>query len=341
MNGQSGNKVKVLFIAALVVAAAGVGVWAVVSMSVFGERQTEPLRVEEVDPALLKWRQVRAFDTGLSRPWALAIAGKNICVAGDRTLATFTPDGKRVSQFPLPGEASCLAVGRNNRILVGLGGRIVWFDRGGKTTAITPPGKKTPYITSILWTPESLYAADSVNGVVWRTDDGGKTWSEIDGRTEDGGPGFVLRSQNFDLAAGPDGLLRIVNPGMLRVEVYTPDGLRLFTRGKAERTIGGFAGCCNPAHIAFAPDGSLVTAEKGLTPAKVKVFALGRGDSARWRVESVVVGASQFRDPSIWLDVAVDAKGRVVVLELTKGGQVRIFERTKPKAASHGRKDNE
>ena len=330
MTGQPDKTAKTLLTAVLVAAAAALGAWAIVSMNVFGEKETVPPPAAKVDPALLKWRQVRAFETGLSRPCALAVAGKSIYVAGDRVLATFAPDGKRISRFGLPGDPSCLAVGRGNRILVGMGGRIVWFDRDGKTTAITPPGKKPPYITSILRTQESLYAADSVNAVVWRTDDGGKTWSEIDGRGEDGGPGFVLRSRNFDLAEGTDGLLRIVNPGMVRVEVYTPDGMRMFTQGSTRRTIEGFAGCCNPAHIAVAPDGSLVTAEKGRAPAKVKVFAPPGGDVPAGSIESVVADESQFSDPFIPLDVAVDAEGRVVVLELTRGGLVRVFERKKP-----------
>ena len=338
MNGQSDKKVKTLLVAALVVAAAGVGAWAVMSMGVFGEGPIEPapVRVEKkVDPVLLTWRQVRVFDTGLSRPWALAITPNHICVAGDRALATFTLDGKRISQQALPGDPSCLGVGQNNRILVGLGGRIVWFDRDGKTTSIAPRAKKTAYITSIVWVQESLYAADSVNGVVWHTDDAGKTWSQIDGRGADDSGGFVMKSANFDLAAGTDGLLRIVNPGMLRVEVYTLDGMRMFTQGGADRTIGGFAGCCNPAHIAIAPDGSLVTAEKARVSAKIKVFA------PAGTLESVVAVESQFSDPFIPLDVAVDARGRVVVLELAKGGQVRVFERKKPTSRSSERSSDE
>ena len=139
--------------------------------------------------------------------------------------------------------------------------------------------------------------------------------------------GFVLRSGNFDVAQGPHGLLRIVNPGLLRVEAYTTDGRRKFMWGKAASTVEGFSGCCNPAHIAIGPDGHVVTAEKGVAPAKVKVFMPDRGDSTPGALESVVADASQFRDAAMSLDVAVDADGRVVVLELAAGGKVRIFER--------------
>ena len=324
---KKGNPVKVALVVTLVVAAAGVGIWAVASMDIFGERQAEPVRLAKVDPALLKWRQVCQFDTGLSRPQGVAVVDGAICVIGDRMLLTFTPDAQRVSQFALPAEPSCLAVGEDNRVLVGLGDRVAWFDRDGRVTALAPPGKKTPYITSVLWSSWGLYAADSVNGVVWRTHDDGATWSQIDGRSKDDETGFVLRSAYFDLDAGADGLLRIVNPGMLRVEVYTPAGARLYVWGMAEQTVGGFSGCCNPAHIAIAPDGRIVTAEKGLAPAKVKIFAPDGPDTPLGRIESVVADASQFKDPSIPLDVAVDAEGRVVVLELVKGGRVRIFER--------------
>ncbi len=340
MNEPKGNPAKKLIAAALVVVAVGVGIWAVVTMDLFAERQSKPVLVAKVDPALLKWRQVRAFDTGMTGPKGLAVVAGAICVVGDRALVTFRPDGQVISRRGLPAEPSCVAVGPGGRVLVGLGDRIAWFDAAGKITALTPPGEKTPHISSILATSGSLYATDAVNAVVWRTSDAGRTWSQIDGRTENDRTGFVLRSTHFefDLDVGPHGRLRIVNPGLLRVEAYTPDGVRKFMWGKEATTVDGFGGCCNPAHIAIAPDGSIVTAEKSVVPAKVKIFAPDGPDAQSGRVESVVADASQFKDPSISLDVAVDAEGRVVVLELVKGGRVRIFER---QGAGPERKDDE
>ena len=338
MTATPNNPIRTLAIAALVAGAVGAGIWAAVSMSVRGEREVTEAPLAPVDPALLTWRQVGAFDPGVGRPWGVAVGGGRIYVAGDTTLAVFTFEGQRVLQFTLSGVPSCVAVGPNNRMAVGLGRTVAWLDRDGKATEIAPPAPKPPYFTSVLWTLSGLYAADSINAVVWRTVDEGKTWSKIDGRTGGDKTGFVLRSANFDIAQGAHGLLRIVNPGRLRVEAYTADGQRKFMWGKASSTVDGFGGCCNPAHIAIDSDGYVVTAEKGLAAAKVKVFMPDRGDSAPGALDSVVADASQFRDPAVSLDVAVDADGRVIVLELVPGGTVRIFER---KPAGAERADDE
>jgi len=327
MSEQADSVARGPLIALLIVAALGVGVWATVSMNVFGEREVLPVDVAKVDEVLLKWKQVGAFDTGMTEPVALAAVSGGICVVGDKALVTFMPDGQRASTVDLPADASCLAVGQDGRILIGLGDRIAWFDQKRKIVTIAPAAEKTPFFTAVLQTPDALYAADSINAVVWTTGDEGKTWSQINGQTADDKTGFVLRSGYFDLDAGPDGLLRIVNPGRLRIEGYTPDGTRKFMWGREESSVRGFSGCCNPGHIAIGPEGRIVTAEKGVVPAKVKVFASDGVDSPHEELESVVADAPQFDDPSIPLDVAFDAKGRVVVLELIAGGQVRIFER--------------
>jgi len=337
---QSESPAKGPLITLLIVAALGAGVWAVVSMNVFGERDVRQAEVAKVDEVLLKWKQVGSFDTGLDDPVAMAAVTGGICVVGDKLLVTFAPDGQRVSTVDLPSEPSAVAVGRDGRILLGLGDRVAWFAPNGKIVTASPEAGKTPFFTAIVETPDALYAADSINAVVWWTSDEGKTWSSIDGRTPDDTTGFVLRSGYFDIDAGPDGLLRIVNPGELRIEGYTPQGVRKFMWGRAETSVRGFSGCCNPGHFAIGPEGRIVTAEKGVTPAKVKVFAADGVDSPHEELESVVADAPQFRDPSISLDVAFDAKGRVIVLELIRGGQVRIFER-KDRPATTQRTDDD
>ena len=77
----------------------------------------------------------------------------------------------------------------------------------------------------------------------------------------------------------PDGLLRVVNPGMHRIEAYTPDGDLESFWGRRVDGIEGFCGCCNPANIAILPDGRIVTAEKGIP--RVKVYH-GRGQFVAW-----------------------------------------------------------
>ncbi len=144
-----------------------------------------------------------------------------------------------------------------------------------------------------------------------------------------GVPGFVVPSAFFDLAVAPDGLLRVANPGRHRVEAYTVDGDFEFSWGRASLDIDGFCGCCNPVNFALLPGGGMVTCEKGLP--RVKVY------DAHGSFEGVVAGPELFAENrractpddcrTGGLDVAVDSKGRILVLDQV-AGTVRIFTRT-------------
>jgi len=81
--------------------------------------------------------------------------------------------------------------------------------------------------------------------------------------------------------------------------------------------LDGFGGCCNPSHVAMLSDGSFVTSEKGLERVKIH---LPSGD-----FKSVVAAPSQFDEGTKGLDLAVDSKDRILVLDPSRK-MVRIFE---------------
>jgi hypothetical protein len=83
-------------------------------------------------------------------------------------------------------------------------------------------------------------------------------------------------------------------------------------------SIEEFCGCCNPSHIALLDDGSFVTSEKGI--ARVKV------SNRIGKLVSVVAGSDQFTEGTEDLDLAVDSKNRIYVLD-PKRKMVRIFEK--------------
>lgn len=130
---------------------------------------------------------------------------------------------------------------------------------------------------------------------------------------------FVVPSPYFPIAMGPDGLLRVSNPGAHRVEAFTLDGHLELAWGKPSERIEGFCGCCNPAHLAVLPDGRIVTAEKGIP--RVKVY------SAEGTFEGVVAGpeslspnlaaATETREDLRLhpVSVAADSRGRILVLD--------------------------
>lgn len=128
---------------------------------------------------------------------------------------------------------------------------------------------------------------------------------------------------------GADGLLRVNNAGRHRVECYTRDGDLEQSWGRPGVAIDSFCGCCNPISLALQSDGRCLTAEKGLP--RVKVYtAAGTLESVVAGPESFAAVASSTRDQTVaetthdGLDVAVDADGRVAVLDLV-GATLQIF----------------
>ena len=139
---------------------------------------------------------------------------------------------------------------------------------------------------------------------------------------------FVVTNHYFDLAAGHDDLVYIVNPRLLRVEGYTQDGDRETSWGQGSPAVADFFGCCNPARLAVSPqDGSFITAEKGIP--RVKVY------TRRGEFTTVVVGPPQLTETPA--GIAGDRQGRIFVLD-ARAAKVRVFEK-KPTPVDHP-KDN-
>ncbi len=253
------------------------------------------------------------------------------------------------------GEPRALAVGPDGLIHVAVGSeRLVLDERGdivqrhacsGPVTAMAFDGSGTLYLavdehlevlspdgetqrwaslgegalpSSVAVGPDAVWVADAGQRVLWRFDLEGRL-QQVLGRPAAGSddPGFVLPSPYLDLAVGSDGLLWVTNPGQLRVERWGPEGRRGFW-GAPSLEPQGFAGCCNPVHLALLPDGSLVTSEKGLSRVKVH-----RADG---QLLAVVAGPEDFAPEAPGMDVAVDAEGRIVVADRAQR-MVRVFGR--------------
>jgi hypothetical protein len=296
---------------------------------------------KKIPPEMLAYEQTAEFPVQMREARAVAIGpGDRIHVAGDRAIATFAADGKAESSITLDEEPYCLAIGDERhafkgRIYVGLKDRLLLFDAGGKPAGSWEGLGDRAQLTSIALAEDDVFAADAGNAVVVRYDTSGKIAARI-GKPDKarGIPGFAIPSPFFDVAVHPDGWLRVVNPGALRIEAYSFDGNLELYWGKRTNELEGFFGCCNPANFAILPDGRFVTAEKGLL--RVKIYST-HGD-----LECVVAGPEEFEaSPTAVVnesladheytavDVAVDGAERIVVLD-RPGQLVRIFE---PKAS--------
>lgn len=278
---------------------------------------------EQIDPALILYSQITAFDTGLDPSVAIVIRGEELFLAGETQIRIFDLSGVQKQDIPLELPPRSLALDESGNVWIAFVSHVEQFGRDCKRIAAWPSLDPKTNLTSIAVGKEDVYLADAGNRIVLRYDRSGKLKNEI-GRKDESReiPGFIIPSPHFDLAIAPDGLLRVVNPGRHTIEAYTPRGDREFDWGSGSIRVDGFCGCCNPVAFAILSDGSFVTAEKGLV--RVKVY------DPQGQFVGVVAGPEQLttsRDTktiSAAFDVAVDAAGRIFVLDTLKN-QVRVF----------------
>ncbi|MGO9113672.1 MAG: hypothetical protein ACLP9L_30950 [Thermoguttaceae bacterium] len=278
---------------------------------------------EPIDPAMIGYHETAGFPVGLHEPRALAVdSNSQIYVGGDRAVICYSVDGRKLAEIALHGEPRCLAAGsldpkKPGPLYVGMDDHVEVYDLRGTRLAVWHSCGPEAVFTSIATTEHEVWVADAGNRLVWRFDVEGKSLEPV-GRPDasQNRPGFLVTSHYFDLAAGTDDLVYVVNPRLLRVEGFTHNGEYETAWGKGSPAVADFFGCCNPAQLAVLPDGCFVTAEKGIP--RVKVYSLDG------HFQTVVAGPSQLTDTPT--DLAADRQGRVLVLD-GRAAKVRVFEK--------------
>ncbi len=280
---------------------------------------------DPIDPAMIGYHEAGSFPVALHEPRALAVeAGGGIYVGGDRAIIHYSSDGKELSQIALQGEPRCLAVGafdheHPGRLYVGMQDHVEVYDPNDTRVAAWASQGPAAIFTSITTTEHEDWVADAGNRLVWRYDAAGQLQTPV-GKPDpaQNQAGFLITDPHhyFDLAAGTDDLVYVVNPRLLHVEGYTHSGELETKWGNGSPAVADFFGCCNPAQLAVLPDGSFATAEKGIP--RVKIYSR-KGD-----FQTVVAGPSQLTDTPA--DLAADHLGRVLVLD-GRAAKVRVFEK--------------
>jgi len=272
------------------------------------------------DPALNHFDEVKQIPVDLKKLSGIAIGPEDeIYISGDNVYLKMDAGGNILNTINCGQQAYCLSVDKNKDVYLGMADHIQIYDKEGvQKTRWSSPGDKSLF-TSITVTLQNVYVADAGNLIVWQYDKKGELNRRIGEKNENKDiPGFIVPSPYFDLTVDPDGFLWVANPGRQSLENYTMDGDLRSSWGTAGMGIEEFCGCCNPSHIAILDDGAFVTSEKGI--ARVKV------SNRIGKLVSVVAGPDQFTEGTVDLDLAVDSKNRIYVLDPTRK-MVRIFEK--------------
>jgi hypothetical protein len=272
-------------------------------------RAAPPVSKPATDAAVVGYREGQAVTLGCNAT-ALGAIDTNGCAGGDKQVINFeylSNGNPLLDKGNIPDTPTALTMAPHSEVYFALRNRIEMQRVAYKVRAWTLP-EKNAYITSLSVSGKTLWVADAGNRTVWRYTTDGKRLNAVV-------KGLVVPSPHLDVAALPDGTVWVTNPGKHRLEHYAADGTLLGSWTKPLTGLEGFSGCCNPADIAVLPDGRIVTSEKGAP--RVKVY------KADGTFDCVVAGPECFTDTGAH-DVAVDARGRIYVLDRST---VRVFVR--------------
>lgn len=270
-----------------------------------------------VDTALVKYEETLDFTFGDPELRGIAFAGNRLYVVEDNFLLAVSPKGEKLLKSELPESPVCVTVS-SEAVFIGFRNYIGRYTLDGQLVSNWEVLDDSTLITSLAVTDSLLFAADAGNRRVLRYRTDGTLTGSFTGKRDSADlHGFIIPSPYFELAINSDGELWVVNPGKHAFENYTFDG-RL--RGFWERTgmtVDAFSGCCNPAQMAVLPDGSFVTAEKGMVRIKVH--------KASGELLSVVAPPGIFTGETHAPDLAVSPEGHIYALDYERQ-MVRCFQ---------------
>lgn len=217
--------------------------------------------------------ETKRIPLSIDSPSALAVGPANqLYVAGENVAVVLDGEGKEAVRLSVNGHAGCLAAGPDGKLLFGMRNHVQVLDVKGALLASWQDLGERAHLTSIAIDEQNVYVADAGNRVVLRFGHDGTLQGRIGEKDKARGiPGLIVPSAYFDVAIDPQGAVWVVNPGKHGLENYRPNGDLVSSWYRSGMEEKAFCGCCNPIHIAFRSDNSLVTAEKGIC--RVKVYA--------------------------------------------------------------------
>jgi hypothetical protein len=274
--------------------------------------------LQHVDQEFISHKETRNFQLNADSVGAIALYGNQLYVGYDKQVVLLTADGVITHQLSFDLTPRALAVLDNSYLVVGFINSMVITNLQLSEVVKTISFEPQSIITSVSAHNGIIAVADAANRQVLLLDGHLNRITSFEGKREEGNlHGFIIPSPCFDLAFNSEGELWVVNPGMHAIEQYDSNGKMKAFWDVSSFKIDGFSGCCNPAHIAIAPDGSFITSEKGIVRIKIH--------EPSGKFSSVVAAPALFVQDGRAPDVVVDSAMVVYALDYDKK-IVRVFE---------------
>jgi sugar lactone lactonase YvrE len=219
-------------------------------------------------------------------------------------------------RWPTSRPVHSVAVASDGAVCAGEIGQIEIFDGAGKLRNTWRDEKLLGRVTAIGFTQDSVLAGDAADRAIRRFDRGGKFLNHIG--KDNPVNGLLIPNGVVDFGVDAHGIIFAANPGKHRVERYTPGGELLGHIGRFDGLDpAGFTGCCNPTNVAIR-DGIFTTEKAG---PRVKAYDFSGKLLA-------VIATDLFDANCKNMDIAVDARGRVYVVDTVKAS-ILVFEPVK------------
>lgn len=275
--------------------------------------------LKKIDPNLVCSEEVMKIVPVSDNIYGIAIdKNDNIYITGENEVIVYNPKGEKTNKFSTSSNFIALNFLPNSNFIISAGNRLIELNDKGEEVSNWKNVNENSLFTSLAVNDTAVFAADAGNKLVLQYNFKGEIINEFGRKdTSRSIPGFIIPSGYFDLLIGRMGELWVVNPGFHEFYHFNDNGDIVSTWGITSMQLKGFSGCCNPSHIAMLSDGSFVTSEKGIE--RVKIHDQ-KGD-----FKCVVAAPEHFKEGTKGLDLAVDSKDRIYVLDPVKK-EVSVFE---------------
>jgi hypothetical protein len=264
----------------------------------------------------MQYRHVQTIE-GKGALRGIAVDGHGqLYAAGDSEIKVFDAAGRLKQRWPTSRPALSVAVTTDGAVYAGQLRQIEIFDDTGKLRNTWRDEKLLGRVTAIGFTKDSVLAGDAADRAIRRFDRNGKFLNNIG--KDNPVNGLLIPNGVVDFAVDAQGIVWAANPGKHRVERYTPGGELLGHIGRFDGVDpAGFTGCCNPTNVAVR-DGIYTTEKAG---PRVKSYDFSGKLLA-------VIATDLFDANCKNMDIAVDARGRVYVVDTVKAS-ILVFDPVK------------